>query len=46
MDSGLGLLWVWLKEVLGHDRSLGDRLATDMQPTEEFKERVILMKQV
>lgn len=45
MDSGLGLLWVWLKEVLGHDRSLGDRLGTDMHFT-EVQERVILMKQV
>lgn len=33
-------------EVLGHDRSLGDRLATDMHFTEEVQERVILMKQV
>ena len=40
-----GFLWVWLKEVLGHDRSLGERLATDMHFTEEVQERVNLMKQ-
>lgn len=41
----LGLLWVWLKKVLGHNRLLGVRLATDAHFTAEVQERVILMKQ-
>ena len=35
-----------VKKVLGHHRSLGERLATDLHFTEEVQERVILMKQV